>query len=157
MVPIPVEPLRNETGNIVNWYGTSTDIDGRKRAETLLTGQKQLLEMVVSGHPLPVVLDALCSLLDSTAEGCFSSVLLLDRTGTRIGYAAAPAFPASYREFLKSRPVTRADGPCGMAVTLNTQVIVSDVATDTRWESEGFPAVALWHGIKSCCSSPIRH
>jgi PAS domain S-box-containing protein len=40
------EPLRDETGNIVNWYGTSTDIDGRKRAETLLTGQKQLLERI---------------------------------------------------------------------------------------------------------------
>ena len=28
-----VEPLRDELGNIVNWYGTDTDIDGRKRAE----------------------------------------------------------------------------------------------------------------------------
>jgi formate hydrogenlyase transcriptional activator len=27
------EPLRDESGNIVNWYGTDTDIDDRKRAE----------------------------------------------------------------------------------------------------------------------------
>jgi formate hydrogenlyase transcriptional activator len=27
------EPLRDESGNILNWYGTDTDIDDRKRAE----------------------------------------------------------------------------------------------------------------------------
>ena len=30
---IRAEPLRDESGNIVNWYGTDTDIDDRKRAE----------------------------------------------------------------------------------------------------------------------------
>jgi PAS domain S-box-containing protein len=149
-------PLRDETGKIVEWYGTDIDIEDRKRAETLLAGEKKLLEMVALGSPLPVVLDALCRLLDATAEGCFSSVLLLDRTGAKIAHAAAPGLPSSYREFLKGRPVTCAEGPCGMTVTLNKQVIVSDVASDTRWESEGYPAVALSYGVKSCWSSPIR-
>src|SRR4029077_11623878 len=30
---IRVEPLRDERGNIVRWYGTSTDIDDLKRAQ----------------------------------------------------------------------------------------------------------------------------
>src|SRR5581483_4839558 len=30
---IRVEPFRDEAGKIVRWYGTSTDIDDRKRAE----------------------------------------------------------------------------------------------------------------------------
>ena len=30
------EPLRDESGNIVNWYGTDTDIDDRKRAQGAL-------------------------------------------------------------------------------------------------------------------------
>src|ERR1019366_5113804 len=29
-------PLRDETGNIVNWYGTNTDIEDRKRADAAL-------------------------------------------------------------------------------------------------------------------------
>jgi PAS domain S-box-containing protein len=29
-------PLRNEAGNVVRWYGTNTDIEDRKRAETAL-------------------------------------------------------------------------------------------------------------------------
>src|SRR5262249_20817337 len=31
---IRVEPLRDELGNIVRWYGTSTDIDDLKRAQS---------------------------------------------------------------------------------------------------------------------------
>jgi PAS domain S-box-containing protein len=30
------EPLRDEAGNVVNWYGTNTDIDDLKRAEQKL-------------------------------------------------------------------------------------------------------------------------
>jgi PAS domain S-box-containing protein len=33
---IRVEPFRDEAGNIVRWYGTSTDIEDRKRAEEAL-------------------------------------------------------------------------------------------------------------------------
>ncbi|PYV96636.1 MAG: hypothetical protein DMG86_20125 [Acidobacteria bacterium] len=45
-----VEPLRDETGKIVRWYGTQTDIEDHKRKEDLATGEKLLLEMVTSGH-----------------------------------------------------------------------------------------------------------
>src|SRR5260221_1593709 len=36
-------PLRDEQGNIVKWYGTSTDIEDRKRAEMALQKNEQLL------------------------------------------------------------------------------------------------------------------
>ena len=32
-------PLRDELGNIVKWYGTSTDIEDRKQAEEIRTAQ----------------------------------------------------------------------------------------------------------------------
>lgn len=50
-------PSQAETGSIVNWHRTATDIDDRKRAEALLKGEKQLLEMVASGRPLEAVMD----------------------------------------------------------------------------------------------------
>jgi PAS domain S-box-containing protein len=149
------EPLRNETGNIVNWYGTNSDIDDAKRAETLLAAEKQLLEMVVSGRPLPLVLDVLCRLIDEIVEGCFSSVLVLDGTRTKIEYAAAPGLLSS-DQVLNGHKVTCEEGPCGMAVILNEQVIVSDVASDPRWNAGSYPALALSLGVKSCWSSPIR-
>src|SRR5258707_1075176 len=125
-------------------------IDDRKRAESLLAGEKALLEAVISGSPLPDVLDALCKVVDSTAEGCFASVLVLDRTETKVGFLAAPGLPSEYKQ------VDCAGGPCGMAMAVNTEVIVSDVASDTRWERGNLPTVALACGIQSCWSSPIR-
>ncbi|HEX3444804.1 MAG TPA: PAS domain-containing protein, partial [Chthoniobacterales bacterium] len=41
--------LRDEHGNILKWYGILTDIEDRKRAEALLTGEKRILEMVAKG------------------------------------------------------------------------------------------------------------
>src|SRR5579863_1424796 len=38
-------PLRDANGNIVRWYGSSLDIEDRKRAEALLSAEKRLLEM----------------------------------------------------------------------------------------------------------------
>jgi PAS domain S-box-containing protein len=35
------DPLRNESGNIVKWYGSSTDIEDRKRAEEALRRSEQ--------------------------------------------------------------------------------------------------------------------
>jgi PAS domain S-box-containing protein len=40
---IRVEPLRDETGQIVRWYGTSTDIDDRKQAEEQLRRSQAFL------------------------------------------------------------------------------------------------------------------
>jgi two-component system, LuxR family, sensor kinase FixL len=38
-------PLRDEKGNIVKWYGTSTEIEERKRAEEVLREQSRLLDL----------------------------------------------------------------------------------------------------------------
>jgi two-component system, LuxR family, sensor kinase FixL len=38
-------PLRDGAGKIVKWYGTSTDIDGHKRAEETLREQANLLDL----------------------------------------------------------------------------------------------------------------
>ena len=46
------EPLRNSEGEIGQWYMLQTDIDDLKRAESLLAGEKRLLEMVALVRPL---------------------------------------------------------------------------------------------------------
>jgi C4-dicarboxylate-specific signal transduction histidine kinase len=52
------------------------------------------------GRPLPVVLTALCQLFDATVKGFTSSVLLLDRSGTRVRSAAGSDLPDSYMKQL---------------------------------------------------------
>jgi hypothetical protein len=89
-------PLRDETGNLVKWYGQNTDIEDRKHAEALLAGEKQLLEMVANGDSRPRILEALCRLVESTAAGCYCSVVLADPSGTRVEHGSAPSLPASF-------------------------------------------------------------
>src|SRR5258708_15992375 len=49
------EPLRDESGNIVNWYGTDTDIDDLKRAEAKLRRDEEELRQLIDLLPQHVV------------------------------------------------------------------------------------------------------
>ena len=146
-------PLRDTDGRIVLWYLLQTDVDDRKRSEALLAGEKQLLEMVAGGHSMSEILEAICRLVESTAGGCYCSVLLTDPSGTRVEHGAAPSFPASFINSIIGRPLKIDEGPCGLAVRLNEQVIVADLATETRWPD--LRRLILAHGLRSCWSTPI--
>jgi len=41
-----VEPVRDDAGQVLRWYGTATDIDDRKRAESLRAAERRTLEMI---------------------------------------------------------------------------------------------------------------
>jgi formate hydrogenlyase transcriptional activator len=49
------EPLRDESGNIVNWYGTDTDIDDLKRAEAKLRQDEEELRRMTDAIPQSIV------------------------------------------------------------------------------------------------------
>jgi PAS domain S-box-containing protein len=147
-------PLREAEGRIVQWYRLQIDIEEQKRAEALLAGEKRLLEMVASGRPMPEILDALCRLVESTVSGCYCSIVLLDPGGTKLQEAIAPSIPADFNDSVRGWPLTRVGGPCVMAARDNVQVIMADVASDTRWRN-GWRALAQAKGLRSCWSTPI--
>jgi PAS domain S-box-containing protein len=148
-------PLRERDGRIVLWCVLQTDADERKRTEALYAGERRLLEMVARGHSRAAVLDALCRLVENTARGCNCSVLLVDASGTRLEYGAAPSLPASFINSIVGRPVHPESGPSAMAAYLNDQVIASDLRLETRWVESGWCQMALEHGIRACWSTPI--
>ncbi len=149
------EPWRDQTGDIVNWYGTNTDIEDRKRAEALLAGEKQLLEMVAGGHSMRGILEALCRLVESAESGCYCSVVLVDPSGKRLEHGTAPTLPPSFITSIIGRPVNADSGPCAMAAYLNEQVISTDLASETRWAAYEWCPMALTHGLRACWSTPI--
>ncbi len=150
------EALRDAKGSIVSWYGANTDIDDAKRAEALLAGEKQLLEMVARGRPMPEILDAVCKFVESTASGCYCSVVLVDPTGSRLEHGAAPSLPPGFISAIIGRPVNVDAGPCAMASFLNEQIIAPDLRVETRWSAHEWSSMALAHGLQACWSTPIN-
>ncbi|HWO34390.1 MAG TPA: sigma 54-interacting transcriptional regulator [Candidatus Acidoferrum sp.] len=148
-------PSFDSDGRVVKWFGTNTDIEDRKRAECLLAGENLVLEMTARGGSLESILEALCRVVEQTASGCLCSVLLIDASGSKIQQAVAPSLPSSYNDQFPGIPVDQERGPCAEAARRKTQVIVSDVASDTRWDTYGWRNSALTHGLKACWSTVI--
>lgn len=148
-------PSFDNDGKVVKWFGTNTDIEDRKRAECLLAGENRVLEMTAKGDSLESVLEALCRVVEQTASGCLCSVILIDPSGSTIEQAVAPSLPSTYNDRFPGIPVDREGGPCTEAVRRRTQVIVSDVASDTRSGTYQWRTAALTHGLRACWSTTI--
>jgi PAS domain S-box-containing protein len=146
-------PLRDELGNVVKWYGTTTDIDDRKRAEMLLAAEKRLLEMIAKGDSRAVVLDAVCRAFEEQSSGSVSSILLLDPVANCLRHGAAPNLPRDYIEAIDGALIGPSAGSCGTAAYRAQTVIVSDIATDSLWAN--YRDLALAHGLRACWSTPI--
>ena len=132
-----------------------SDIEDRTGAETLLAGENRLLEMLATGCTLTEFLDALCRLIEEVASGTLCGIVLVDPIGNRLQHGAAPSLPLSYNESIHGRPVNIFSGPCAMAASLKEQVIAADVASDTRWDTYEWRALAMAHGLRACWSTPI--
>ncbi|NET58268.1 MAG: PAS domain S-box protein [Symploca sp. SIO2E6] len=74
-------PVTDESGQIYRIVGIAEDISQRKRAESLLLGQKQLLQMLATGASLESVLESLCHFIEAHAEGCSCSIVLAESEG----------------------------------------------------------------------------
>ena len=149
-------PLCDESGRVVKWYGQNTDIEDRKRAETLLAGEKRLLEMVALGCELPVVLDALCSVVNEASSGCHCSVLLVEPGGRTVRHAAAPSLPSGFAHAVDGRSIANPYwGPCAMAIDQKAPVIVGDIAQDASWNGSEWCSLAMAVGLRSCWTTPI--
>ena len=130
------------------------DITKRKQAETLLAGEKRLLEVIARVTPLAETLDTLCCLAEEVDPDWRVSILLLDRDRRRFRDGAAPSLPKGYSAQIDGRSLGVGMGPCALAAHLREQVISADLATDERW-SPDYRALAAEHGLRACWSTPI--
>jgi PAS domain S-box-containing protein len=145
-----ITPAFDENRKLVKWYGTNSDIEDRKRAETLLSGANRILEMVAKGSPLADTLDALCRLVEEHT-GSLASILLLE--GNRLRHGAAPNLPREYTKAIDGAPIGPRAGSCGTAAHRAEQVIVEDILTDPLWAD--YRGLALPHSLRACWSTPV--
>ena len=118
--------------------------------ETPLGGN--VLELIATGAPLADTLDALCRAIDERS-GLMSAVFLLNREGDRLSQAAAPHFPAGWRDATRSFDAVSTVTSCGAAVHRREPVIVSDVFSSPLFTS--LRDLARVNGIESVWSTPF--
>ncbi|HEY8187762.1 MAG TPA: PAS domain-containing protein [Pyrinomonadaceae bacterium] len=148
-------PLLDDQGRIDRWYATAFDIEDRKRAEAQLAGEKRLLEMVASGHVLTDVLTELCKFVEDTGGECKCGIYLINSRTATFRLGAAPSLPATFNDPVDGLTVTSDAGPCGLAALTKSQVLVTDIDADPRFETATIRPLLLAHGIRSHWSTPI--
>jgi PAS domain S-box-containing protein len=129
------------------------EIFERKRAESLVSGQTQVLEMIATGASLSDVLDSLARMIEEHSNGMLCSILLLDRNGINLRHGAAPSLPETYNSALNGIAIDAFVGSCGVAASLSKPIIVSDIISDPLWRD--FRELALSHQLHACWSRPI--
>src|SRR5882724_3501453 len=71
-----VEPFLDAARQALEWYGTATDIEGLKRAESLRAAENRTLEMIADGASLEDTLNNVCRAIDAQSSPVFSTILL---------------------------------------------------------------------------------
>ncbi|HEV2728544.1 MAG TPA: sigma 54-interacting transcriptional regulator [Terriglobales bacterium] len=80
------QPLRGETGKIVKWYGTTTDIETLMRTEEKLREDERELRRITDAIPQAIVV------LDGSGAPLFANQTTLDYTGLTIEDLLTPGF-----------------------------------------------------------------
>ena len=89
-------PHFDQSGRVIKWYGAATNIEDRKRAERLLSGEKRVLEAIAQAVPLPLALEEVCLFAEQMGIGKQASVLIVDADGKHLRHGAAPHLPSAY-------------------------------------------------------------
>jgi formate hydrogenlyase transcriptional activator len=82
------EPVRDDAGGIVRWYGISTDIDALKQAEEKLREDERALRRITDAIPQQIVI------LDPDGRPIYANHATLDYTGLTVADVVRPDFRA---------------------------------------------------------------
>jgi diguanylate cyclase (GGDEF)-like protein/PAS domain S-box-containing protein len=132
---------------------SAEDVTEAQLAERRLAVEKELLEVISSGAPLPNVLHKLTSTIEDLSSGMLCSVLLLG-TDRCLHIGAASSLPAEYNAAIEGISTGEGEGSCGTAVARGELVVVADISIDPLWRD--YRDLALGHGLRACWSLPIK-
>jgi formate hydrogenlyase transcriptional activator len=149
-----IEPIRNDTDDVVRWFGTAIDIEDRKQTESMRAAEKRILEMIANGIALSQILNVLCHAIDERAPGATSFVCLMDSDGKQLQPLGTPRVPAEFTNAITPFPIGPNRGSCGTAAFTRQRVIIADVSIDPKWPEE-IRDLALRHGVCAAWSEPL--
>jgi len=83
---IRIEPLRDETGRIIRWYGTSTDVEALKQTEEKLREDERELRRITDAIPQAIVVQ------DVAGNSLYANRVALEYTGLAMEDVVKPDF-----------------------------------------------------------------
>jgi formate hydrogenlyase transcriptional activator len=83
---IRIEPLRDETGRIIQWYGTSTDVEALKQTEEKLREDERELRRITDAIPQAIVVQ------DVAGNSLYANRVTLEYTGLAMEDVVKPDF-----------------------------------------------------------------
>jgi PAS domain S-box-containing protein len=145
--------VHDSEGQTIGYVGTITDISDRKRAESLLASQHQLLERIAKAEPLTAIFDTLLKTMESFLAGAVCSITLC-RDG-RLSEVFAPSLPQDYTMAVMDAalPIVEGGGSCGTAIFRRELVVVTDINSDPLWKD--YKSLVQDYGLQACASLPI--
>jgi PAS domain S-box-containing protein len=144
---------RAPDGRPLRMSGTNADITERKRLAAESEHERDILENLACGEPLPALLTRLARGYEAMFPGMLCSILLLHTDGKRLTHGAAPSLPEAYCRAIDGLEIGPDVGSCGTVAYGKKIIMVANIATDPRWRD--YRDLALAHGLHACWSVPI--
>ncbi|MBI3896666.1 MAG: PAS domain S-box protein [Gammaproteobacteria bacterium] len=134
--------------------GAIEDVTERRRAETVITGQKKALEQIARGEPLTAVLETLVDTFEQQSTlGAMGAILLLDNARRILRPVATGRLPKDWLSVLSDMQL---DANIGALEYIDgaESVFVADIASDPHWQPARVVAEQL--GFRNVWSIPIH-
>ena len=110
-----------------------TDIEERKRNESLTYAQNKILEMIAASTPHDRTLRAICRFVERISDDFKTAIMVLNKNNRTLSVEQAPSLSDSLTLCLDFVSVEADSLTCGSAVYHRQDRIVADVATEPGW------------------------
>src|SRR5712664_6754 len=120
---IRVEPLQDESGEIVRWYGTNTDIDDLKQTEEKLRQDERELRRITDAIPQTIIIQ------DPAGTPIYANQAVLDYTGLTMEDLIASDFRKKIfhpEDLARLREERQAALSCGLPFEIEQRALRKD-------------------------------
>ncbi len=121
--------------------------------ENLLSGQNRIMEMIAEGTSLGKVLNLIAQFVEKQSGEVACAIALIAENGINLKYYVAPSLPKKYVQNVSALGISPNFASCDTEDCYRKSVIVSDIATDSKWQN--YRHLALTQGLRACFATPI--
>ncbi len=145
--------LRDEFGKVVGYSMATRDLTARRRAATLLSLQKRLVELVVGGAALSDVLRHLAGAVETVSDGTVRCAIQVLDTEGKLGKAVSRSLPDSFLRAIDGLPTGTESLTCCIAAATGDTAVTPDFSTAPGWSAFRYLVDEI--GVASGWSMPI--